>query len=197
MATRLEHIGVAVPQCAARVLGKPIGVKPGRSLCVCADRATCASNQRMKSVHARPCGQPARQAYVLVRAGAPPGTRTPNPRIKRSTAGCHDRSSSTDVPSSCPECPRCPEIHQPSGPRPGPRAHGVSSPGRLRCVIAEGARRSAEGSTYPPQGCWGYKRSTAWKTSLGPFFRRAPIADSVRLRTVMAGRVGARRLPGY
>jgi hypothetical protein len=82
MPTRLEHIGVAVPRCAARVLGKPIGVEPGRSLCVCADRATCASNQRMKSVHARPCRQPARQAYVLVRAGAPPGTRTPNPRIK-------------------------------------------------------------------------------------------------------------------
>jgi hypothetical protein len=108
MATRLEHIGVAVPQCAARVLGKPIGVEPGRSLCVCADRATCASNQRMKSVHARPCRQPARQAYVLVRAGAPPGTRTPNPRIKRSTAGCDDRPSSTDIPSCCPECPRCP-----------------------------------------------------------------------------------------
>ena len=82
MATRLEHIGVAVPQCTARVLGKPIGVEPGRSLSVCADRATCASNQRMKSVHARPCGQQARQAYALVRAGAPPGTRTPNPRIK-------------------------------------------------------------------------------------------------------------------
>jgi hypothetical protein len=85
MATRLEYIGVVVPRCAARVLGKPIGVEPGRSLCVCADRATCASNQRMKPVHARPCGQPARQAYVLVRAGAPPGTRTPNPRIKSSS----------------------------------------------------------------------------------------------------------------
>jgi hypothetical protein len=62
--------------------------------------------------------------------GAPPGTRTPNPRIKSGLLGRAVRSACTNVSGICPECTQCTEVRPVVVPRAVPR-HPKPGPGDL------------------------------------------------------------------
>jgi hypothetical protein len=106
--------------------------RPPRLLRVCVDRvpcALCAAKRRTYSSRAEARKTRLGQGFVLVRTGAPPGIRTPNPRIKSGLLGCTERFACTNVSGMCPESKRCTEMRLVVVPRAVPRV--LALPGDL------------------------------------------------------------------